>query len=161
MRRCLPTAIFQSETLPIRQTDPSDFAASGTNCSLAAQTHRGNSTQVRMRLVRGFSFPGEGRGCRVSRPIFRAESAADVERNYVVPQFRGLRYKGCRSTMKITDAKVIVCSPGRNFVTLKIKTEDGIYGLGDATVNVRELPLARYLTVHVIPPLFGLDARQV
>src|SRR5205823_4467689 len=41
--------------------------------------------------------------------------------------------------MKIRDAKVIVCSPGRNFVTLKITTEDGIYGLGDATVNGREL----------------------
>ena len=30
--------------------------------------------------------------------------------------------------MKITDAKVIITSPGRNFVTLKITTEDGIYG---------------------------------
>ncbi len=39
--------------------------------------------------------------------------------------------------MKIVDAKVIVCSPGRNFVTLKIVTEDGIYGLGDATLNGR------------------------
>ena len=28
--------------------------------------------------------------------------------------------------MKITDAKVIVCCPGRNFVTLKITTEDGV-----------------------------------
>ena len=41
--------------------------------------------------------------------------------------------------MKIVDAKVIVCCPGRNFVTLKIVTEDGIYGLGDATLNGREL----------------------
>src|SRR6266700_4059227 len=161
MRRCLPTAIFQSETLPIRQTDPSDFAASGTNCGFAAQTHRGNSTKKRMVLLRGFSFPGEGRGCRVSRPIFRAESAADVERNYVVPQFRGLRYKGCRSTMKITDAKVIVCSPGRNFVTLKITTEDGIYGLGDATLNGRELAVASYLTDHLVPLLIGRDARKI
>jgi len=32
--------------------------------------------------------------------------------------------------MRITDAKVIVCSLGRNFVTLKITTEDGVYGLG-------------------------------
>jgi len=30
--------------------------------------------------------------------------------------------------MRITDAKVIVCSPGRNFVTLKITTEDGSTG---------------------------------
>jgi L-alanine-DL-glutamate epimerase-like enolase superfamily enzyme len=37
--------------------------------------------------------------------------------------------------MKIVDARVIVCSPGRNFVTLKITTEDGIYGLGDATLK--------------------------
>lgn len=39
--------------------------------------------------------------------------------------------------MKIVDAKVFVCSPGRNFVTLKITTEDGITGLGDATLNGR------------------------
>ncbi len=51
--------------------------------------------------------------------------------------------------MKITDAKVFVCSPGRNFVTLKIDTEDGIYGLGDATLNGRELAVASYLADHV------------
>ena len=28
--------------------------------------------------------------------------------------------------MKIVDAKVAVCSPGRNFVTLKILTEKGL-----------------------------------
>jgi len=48
--------------------------------------------------------------------------------------------------MRIIDAKVIVCSPGRNFVTLKITTEDGVYGLGDATLNGRELAVACYLT---------------
>ena len=53
--------------------------------------------------------------------------------------------------MKITDAKVIVCSPGRNFVTLKLETEDGVYGLGDATLNGRELAVASYLTDHVLP----------
>ena len=44
--------------------------------------------------------------------------------------------------MKIVDAKVIICSPGRNFVTLKLTTEDGITGLGDATLNGRELAVA-------------------
>jgi mannonate dehydratase len=44
--------------------------------------------------------------------------------------------------MKITDAKVIVCGPGRNFVTLKLITEDGIHGLGDATLNGREMAVA-------------------
>lgn len=63
--------------------------------------------------------------------------------------------------MKITDAKVIVCSPGRNFVTLKITTQEGIYGLGDATLNGRELAVASYLKDHVIPLLIGRDARRI
>ena len=63
--------------------------------------------------------------------------------------------------MKIVDAKVIVCCPGRNFVTLKIVTEDGIYGLGDATLNGRELSVASYLTDHVCPLLIGRDARRI
>jgi len=63
--------------------------------------------------------------------------------------------------MKIIDARVIVCSPGRNFVTLKITTEDGIYGLGDATLNGRELAVASYLSDHVAPLLIGRDARQI
>jgi mannonate dehydratase len=63
--------------------------------------------------------------------------------------------------MKITDAKVIVCSPGRNFVTLKLTTEDGVYGLGDATLNGRELAVASYLQEHVVPLLIGRDARRI
>jgi len=63
--------------------------------------------------------------------------------------------------MKIVDAKVIVCSPGRNFVTLKIETEGGLYGLGDATLNGRELAVASYLTDHLIPLLLGRDARRI
>src|SRR5215510_10388913 len=63
--------------------------------------------------------------------------------------------------MRITDAKVIVCCPGRNFVTLKIVTEDGVHGLGDATLNGRELAVASYLTDHVIPLLIGRDARRI
>jgi mannonate dehydratase len=62
--------------------------------------------------------------------------------------------------MQITDAKVIVC-PGRNFVTLKITTEDGVYGLGDAILNGRELAVASYLTDHVIPILIGRDTRRI
>ena len=63
--------------------------------------------------------------------------------------------------MKIIDAKVIVSSPGRNFITLKVTTEDGIYGLGDATLNGRELAVASYLTEHLIPLLIGRDARRI
>ncbi|PYX09471.1 MAG: bifunctional D-altronate/D-mannonate dehydratase, partial [Acidobacteria bacterium] len=62
--------------------------------------------------------------------------------------------------MKIKDAKVFVCSPGRNFVTLKIYTDEGIYGLGDCTLNGRELAVANYLTDHVIPCIIGRDPFQ-
>ena len=63
--------------------------------------------------------------------------------------------------MKIVDAKVIVCCPGRNFVTLKVTTGDGVYGLGDAKLNGRELAVASYLSEHVIPLLIGRDARRI
>src|SRR6478752_7539096 len=63
--------------------------------------------------------------------------------------------------MKIVDAIVIVCSPGRNFVTLKLIGEDGIYGLGDATLNGRELAVASYLKDHIVPLLIGRDARKI
>jgi mannonate dehydratase len=63
--------------------------------------------------------------------------------------------------MRITEARTIICSPGRNFVTLKIVTEDGISGLGDATLNGRELAVESYLREHVIPLLIGRDARRI
>ncbi len=62
---------------------------------------------------------------------------------------------------KILSAKVIVTCPGRNFVTLKIETEDGVYGLGDATLNGRELAVASYLQDHVVPCLIGRDAHRI
>ena len=62
--------------------------------------------------------------------------------------------------MKITEAKVLVCSPGRNFVTLKLHTDEGIYGLGDATLNGRELAVASYLADHLAPCLVGRDPFQ-
>src|SRR5512134_1306121 len=63
--------------------------------------------------------------------------------------------------MRIVDGRVITCSPGRNFVTLKLVTEDGISGLGDATLNGRELAVAAYLSEHVLPLLIGRDARRI
>ena len=62
---------------------------------------------------------------------------------------------------KIIDAKVIITCPGRNFVTLKIITDEGVYGLGDATLNGRELAVASYLTDHVVPCLIGRDAHRI
>lgn len=63
--------------------------------------------------------------------------------------------------MKITNARVIVTCPGRNFVTLKIETDEGLYGIGDATLNGRELAVVSYLEDHVVPCLIGRDAHQV
>lgn len=63
--------------------------------------------------------------------------------------------------LKIKSAKVIVTCPGRNFVTLKIETSDGQYGIGDATLNGRELAVASYLSDHVIPCLLGKDAHRI
>ncbi|MBB5080086.1 D-mannonate dehydratase ManD [Nonomuraea endophytica] len=63
--------------------------------------------------------------------------------------------------MKIVDARVIVTCPGRNFVTLKITTDDGVTGLGDATLNGRELAVASYLRDHVAPLLIGRDPARI
>jgi mannonate dehydratase len=63
--------------------------------------------------------------------------------------------------MKITAARVIVTCPGRNFVTLKIETDEGVHGIGDATLNGRELAVAAYLTEHVIPTLIGRDPARI
>ena len=55
--------------------------------------------------------------------------------------------------MKITDAKVFVGGPGKNYVTLKIFTDQGIYGLGDATLNNREtLPAHPHKHFHASSP---------
>lgn len=62
--------------------------------------------------------------------------------------------------MKITDAKVFVGGPGKNYVTLKVMTDQGVYGLGDATLNNRETLPAAYLNDYLIPNLIGKDPRN-
>lgn len=59
--------------------------------------------------------------------------------------------------MRIESARVVVCSPGRNFVTLLLYTNEGLCGLGDATLNGRELAVVSYLEDHLIPCLIGRD----
>ena len=49
--------------------------------------------------------------------------------------------------MKIKDARVFVCSPGRNFVTLKVYTDEGIYGVGDCTAANLPLPAISPITL--------------
>ncbi|MCL6550280.1 MAG: hypothetical protein K6T37_04615, partial [Acidothermus cellulolyticus] len=71
------------------------------------------------------------------------------------------RKDGVRVSDRIVDAKVIVTCPGRNFVTLKLTTADGVTGLGDATLNGRELAVATYLQEYVCPLLLGRDPAQI
>lgn len=62
---------------------------------------------------------------------------------------------------QIEKAEVFVTCPGRNFVTVKITTNDGITGIGDATLNGRELAVASYLKDHLCPQLIGRDPAQI
>lgn len=69
--------------------------------------------------------------------------------------------QGSARDREIVAASVIVTCPGRNFVTLKVETRSGIVGLGDATLNGRELAVAAYLQEHVVPNLIGRDAGRI
>jgi len=62
--------------------------------------------------------------------------------------------------VKIIDANVFVGGPNKNYVTLKIITDQGIYGLGDATLNNRETLPAAYLKDYLVPSLIGMDPRN-
>ena len=57
-------------------------------------------------------------------------------------------------------ARSLTC-PGRNFVTVVIETDDGVRGMGDATLNGRELAVASYLDDHVLPLIIGIDPRRI
>jgi mannonate dehydratase len=77
------------------------------------------------------------------------------------PAVAPARTEGSAKDREIVAARVIVTCPGRNFVTLRIETRSGIHGLGDATLNGRELAVASYLNDHLIPNLIGRDAGRI
>ncbi|MCL5006149.1 MAG: D-galactonate dehydratase family protein [Acidobacteria bacterium] len=65
-------------------------------------------------------------------------------------------------SLKITGVRVVVTCPDRNYVLVKILTsEPGLYGVGDATLNGRELAVATALEQHIAPTLIGRDPEQV
>lgn len=68
---------------------------------------------------------------------------------------------GRGGAVRIESAEVVVTSPGRNFVTLRLTTDEGLVGLGDGTLNGRELAVASYLRDHVAPLLVGRDAHRI
>ncbi|HEY3321672.1 MAG TPA: D-mannonate dehydratase ManD [Planctomycetota bacterium] len=63
--------------------------------------------------------------------------------------------------MKIKEVRVIVTCPTRNFVLVKIITDEGVYGVGDATLNGRELAVAAALEQHIAPLLIGRDPDRI
>ena len=63
--------------------------------------------------------------------------------------------------LKIERIDTIVTCPSRNFVTVKVITDEGVHGLGDATLNGRELAVKAYLDEHVIPCLIGRDPGSI
>jgi mannonate dehydratase len=63
--------------------------------------------------------------------------------------------------MKITGAQIVVTSPGRNFVTVRVETDEGLHGVGDATLNGRELAVASYLRDHLLPLVEGRDPFRI
>lgn len=63
--------------------------------------------------------------------------------------------------MEITSADVFVTCPGRNFVTVRLNTDADLKGLGDGTLNGRELSVAALLEKHVLPCLIGRDPADI
>lgn len=63
--------------------------------------------------------------------------------------------------MKITEIKVILtCPDDRNFVLIKVCTDEGIYGCGEGTLNGNEPVVAKAIE-HMAPLLMGMDPRNI
>lgn len=63
--------------------------------------------------------------------------------------------------MKITGAEVLITRPGRNYVTVKLETSNGLVGWGDATLNGREKAVEAALEHHVLPEINGQNAGRI
>ena len=60
--------------------------------------------------------------------------------------------------MKITDVKVF---PVHQFVYVKILTDEGVYGIGEASLSGRSLVVVEALEQHTKPLLIGRDATRI
>jgi len=63
--------------------------------------------------------------------------------------------------MEIASGDVLLYGPGRNYVTVRLETADGLVGWGDATLNGRERAVEAALDEHVLPELEGRDASRI
>lgn len=63
--------------------------------------------------------------------------------------------------MKITEVKVILTNPGRNYVLVKVMTDQpGLYGVGEGTINGSESIVAETLR-HMSHLLIGRDPQRI
>jgi mannonate dehydratase len=63
--------------------------------------------------------------------------------------------------MKITEVKVIVTCPGRNYVFVKVMTDQpGLYGVGEGTLNGSE-PIVAEAIAHMSHLLIGRDPQRI
>jgi len=63
--------------------------------------------------------------------------------------------------MEIKEIKTILTCPDRNYLIIKIVTEDGIIGYGDATLNGRELAVQSIIDSYLSAWLIGHDADSI
>jgi mannonate dehydratase len=62
--------------------------------------------------------------------------------------------------MVITEIRTIVTCPTRNYVLIKVLTDEGVYGVGDGTLNGSELAVAQVIQ-HMSPLLIGRDPQRI
>ena len=63
--------------------------------------------------------------------------------------------------MRITKISTILTCPDRNYLIVKILTDEGLVGYGDATLNGRELAVKATIEEHLAVWLVGLDVDRV
>ena len=63
--------------------------------------------------------------------------------------------------MKITQVKTILTSPNQNYLFVKIVTDSGLYGVGDASLNGREQTVADFIDTYLAPMLMGRDPEAI
>lgn len=63
--------------------------------------------------------------------------------------------------MSIANASVVLTNLGRNFVLVKIETDAGLVGWGDATLNGREKAVEAALEHHVLPEVVDMDHHRI
>ncbi len=122
------------------------------NSALPKSTGRRNFVRLSGAAALSAWLARDKRSLRAATPA----QSAGLKGGATTPQARGL------PPLKITDVRVIVTSPDRNYVLVKILTsEPGLYGVGDATLNGRELSVATTLEKHIAPLLVGRDPEQI